>query len=232
MTWVRLDDGFFDHPKIALLPIKSRWVYVGALCYSNRFLTDGKVPVEVANRWEGPAACQTLVDRGLWEVEGNFYVVAGYLDWNASKEDIEERRRADSERKAAKNPKGISRQSRSGGERKDEDERFGDFYEKAYPRKVGRRTAAAAFAKALERAPASEIIAGAIRYRNDPTRRPGEFTAHPTTWLNRDGWLDEVESPSHPLAAVPDIDFEAQQRALIDEEERAIAAMLEDEEHA
>jgi hypothetical protein len=32
-------------------------------------------------------------------------------------------------------------------------------------------------------------MAGAERYRDDPNRTD-EFTAHPTTWLNRDGWND------------------------------------------
>lgn len=239
MTWVKLDDGFCDHPKIALLPIKSRWAHLHGLCYCNRFLTDGQIPIDVANRWEGAGACAVLVERGLWSTSGAFYVIEGYLDWNASRHDVEERRRADLERKAkgprkesAKNPKEIPSHSRSGVEwsEEQEEEWFSTFYDESYPRKAGRRTAAGAFHRALQRAPASDIIAGAIRYRSDPTRHPGEFTAHPTTWLNRDGWLDEPEGP-HPLAAVPDIDFEAQQRARIDEENRAIA-LLENEKRA
>lgn len=61
---------------------------------------------------------------------------------------------------------------------------------KAYPRRVGKRAARAAFERATKRAPANEIIAGAQRYSDDPNREP-KFTAHATTWLNRDGWEDE-----------------------------------------
>lgn len=61
-----------------------------------------------------------------------------------------------------------------------------------YPRKVGKRAAAAAYSRACRRANALVLLAGATRYRDDPNRRDA-FTAHPTTWLNRDGWADEPE---------------------------------------
>jgi Helix-turn-helix domain len=60
----------------------------------------------------------------------------------------------------------------------------------AYPRKVGKRKAHQAWLRAIRRASVSAIFAGAERYRDDPNRDPA-FTAHATTWLNRDGWDDE-----------------------------------------
>ena len=67
---------------------------------------------------------------------------------------------------------------------------FAAFWE-AYPRKVGKRKARDAYTTALRRAPAAVILRGAETYRDDSHREPG-FTAHPTTWLNRDGWDDEA----------------------------------------
>lgn len=67
---------------------------------------------------------------------------------------------------------------------------FSDFWG-IYPRRVGKRQAEQAFANALKRASASEIMAGAQRYKDDLTRKP-EFTAYPATWLNGDRWLDEA----------------------------------------
>jgi hypothetical protein len=67
-----------------------------------------------------------------------------------------------------------------------------DAFWRQYPRKVGKRKAEAAFIAALKRATSEALVAGAIRYAHDPNRDPG-YTAHPTTWLNRDGWLDEPE---------------------------------------
>jgi hypothetical protein len=65
---------------------------------------------------------------------------------------------------------------------------FDDFWT-AYPRRVGKPKARSAWARATRRAPAAAILAGARRYHDDPNRED-EFTAHPTTWLNRDGWAD------------------------------------------
>lgn len=68
-----------------------------------------------------------------------------------------------------------------------------------YPRKVGKRKAEAAFERAVGRAGGDPlpILAGARRYAGDPNR-VSEFTAHPTTWLNRDGWGDQPEPTRDP----------------------------------
>lgn len=66
-----------------------------------------------------------------------------------------------------------------------------DYFWTVYPRRVGRLKAEAAFAAALKRGvDPSHIVAGASRYAVDPNR-VDEFTAHPTTWLNRGGWEDD-----------------------------------------
>lgn len=77
----------------------------------------------------------------------------------------------------------------------------------AYPRHVGKPKAQAAFVKAAKRADPGKIIAGAGRYRADPNRQDA-FTAHPATWLNRDGWDDDPlpgrEGSGRRLEVVPD----------------------------
>jgi hypothetical protein len=60
-----------------------------------------------------------------------------------------------------------------------------------YPKKVGKGAARKAYRHALKRASHDEILAGAKAYaasRPDP-----QFTAHASTWLNADRWLDEPE---------------------------------------
>lgn len=47
MSWVRLDDGFADHPKIAALDDRAFRIHIWALCYSARHLTDGFLAQEV-----------------------------------------------------------------------------------------------------------------------------------------------------------------------------------------
>lgn len=60
---------------------------------------------------------------------------------------------------------------------------------RAYPRRDDKGHARRAWLKALRKAPASDIIAGAARYRDDPNREAG-FTALPATWLNGERWQD------------------------------------------
>lgn len=66
---------------------------------------------------------------------------------------------------------------------------FDDFWT-TYPRKAAKGAARTAWARALRKAPAGQIIAAAARYRADPNREPA-FTAHASTWLNQERWLDD-----------------------------------------
>jgi hypothetical protein len=73
-------------------------------------------------------------------------------------------------------------------------DRFWDLY----PRKIGITNAERAFYKALTASPdgldalAEQIIAGAERTALDPNLPDKQFVPHPSTWLNRKGWLDEA----------------------------------------
>lgn len=79
-----------------------------------------------------------------------------------------------------------------------------------YPRKVGRPIALRAFCKALERLKAEDVVTGGqiivrgleahlARWRAMKSAGDGDKIPHASTWLNRDGWNDEVE----PLKGVP-----------------------------
>lgn len=60
----------------------------------------------------------------------------------------------------------------------------------AYPRRVGKKAAYAAWRQAIREIDPGLIIAAAERYASDPNREP-QFTAHPQTWLNQGRWDDE-----------------------------------------
>ena len=59
-----------------------------------------------------------------------------------------------------------------------------------YPRRTAKGAARTAWAKALKKADADTIIAGAVAYRDDPHRHPA-FTKNPATWLNGECWNDD-----------------------------------------
>jgi hypothetical protein len=73
------------------------------------------------------------------------------------------------------------------------DPRFVEFWN-VYPRHVGKPDALRALGKALKRADLPTIVAGARRYAADPNREE-QFTPHPATWLNREGWADDPLPP-------------------------------------
>ena len=72
-------------------------------------------------------------------------------------------------------------------------DRFDEFWQ-TYPSRKAKGAAVRAWKAALKKADADTLIAAAAAYARDPKRDP-EFTAHASTWLNQERWLDEVEAP-------------------------------------
>lgn len=119
MAWVRLSDDFYDHPKFDKAGVLGVALFTAGFAWSNRNLTDGFIPRKTALRlldFEDtvkvvrnadrngvtnglhnddltPAitrnAVQTLVDANLWHVEEGGYRIHDYLDYQASKGQIE-----------------------------------------------------------------------------------------------------------------------------------------------
>jgi hypothetical protein len=74
MPWVRLDDAFHAHPKLAALGARTLpavGLYVIALTWSSTYLTDGLVPDGQLRKLGGTTAlARALVEAGLWERVG------------------------------------------------------------------------------------------------------------------------------------------------------------------
>jgi hypothetical protein len=104
VTWVKLDDGFADHPKIESLSGDAYRAFIGGLCYCARFLTDGHIPPPRIKKLANRKVQGELERVGLWEPNGNGVNVHDYLIYQESREAVLERRRKDSERKAKRNP--------------------------------------------------------------------------------------------------------------------------------
>jgi len=89
MAWVKLDDHFPDHPKIVSAGPLGAWLYVAGLCYCNRLLTNGFIPISQVDRLSPHREDQDLRDSplklaarlcglGLWG-EGERKGVPGYF---------------------------------------------------------------------------------------------------------------------------------------------------------
>jgi hypothetical protein len=92
MAWVRIDDGFPDHPKALQAGPMACWLYVCGIAYANRYLTDGFIPERQVHRLidakKPEVLTAALVDAGLWEVSEGGYQIHDYLDYQSSSEKV------------------------------------------------------------------------------------------------------------------------------------------------
>ena len=82
MSWFKLSDCFAEDPKLLDAGDEATLVFVLGLAYCSRNLTDGAVPRSALRRMidgDGVAAAQRLVEVGLWEEDGDTFIVTNYL---------------------------------------------------------------------------------------------------------------------------------------------------------
>lgn len=80
---------------------------------------------------------------------------------------------------------------------------FEDFY-RAYPRHVGKGAARRAYATALKKISAGELLTAAGRFAADVTGKDPKFIPYPATWLNAERWGDD---PVSAVGQIPDDDW-------------------------
>ena len=205
MTWIKIDDTLPNNPKILPLSDKAFRLYIEGLCYANQYLTDGFLPEAIVQRLDIGLVHQELADAGLWlYVEGGMQI-HDYCEHQTSKAQIEAKRGQGRERvtryrtesnaisNAGSNADVTLPEYRIQNTEIRTQKSFDEFWN-VYPRKVGKREAEKAYAKALSVASAEEILAGAQKYATDPNR-VDTFTAHPSTWLNQGRWSDAPLPP-------------------------------------
>jgi len=213
MTWVKIDDSFPDHPKIKGLKDDEFRLYMTALCYASRYLTDGVIPLNIVRTFiesrSKSSRISALVDANLWEIVADNIVILSYSEYQFTKERIETERKLAAERMAKS--RGLRRtETVTDGEvqpphthpipipipipikdikiANPSDSEFNLFWA-IYPRKEAKGAARTAFIKACKKASVDAIIEGAKRFALDPNRQ-AEFTAHASTWLNQERWTD------------------------------------------
>ena len=119
MCWLRIDDAMYTNRKVLRVSTDAKVLYVWAMDYSAHELTDGILePREVAalagmlgiKDWE-PVATE-LCDAGLFERDGDLYVIHDYLDYNPSREKVLAEREANAKRQAEWQAKNRDKQGR------------------------------------------------------------------------------------------------------------------------
>ncbi|MFJ3037760.1 hypothetical protein [Streptomyces tendae] len=102
MPWVKLDDRFPSHRKVALLSDRAFRLHVSAICWCSENLTDGRIADRelplVAKIRGVKATAQALADAGLWDRTDDGWEIHDYLDFNPSREQVLAERKKNAER--------------------------------------------------------------------------------------------------------------------------------------
>jgi hypothetical protein len=102
MPWVKLDDRFPSHRKIALLSDRAFRLHVSAICWCAENLTDGRITERelplVAKIRGVKATAQALEDAGVWDRVDGGWQIHDYLDYNPSREQVIAERKKNAER--------------------------------------------------------------------------------------------------------------------------------------
>lgn len=97
-TYIRLHDGMPDHPKVVGLSDSGFRLYVEALCWCSRHLTDGVIPEAALRKLGSPKARREVADAGLIEMNGSGWHLHDYLQHQRSAAQVaaakEQRRQA------------------------------------------------------------------------------------------------------------------------------------------
>jgi hypothetical protein len=98
-VWAKLDDRFFENPKIAGLSPRAKLLYVAGLTYCAGQLSDGIIDqsgLRLVRLWAGvgPAAIKELEDAGRWELNGAGYYVHDWADYNPPAAQVKARQQA------------------------------------------------------------------------------------------------------------------------------------------
>ncbi|RAV34740.1 hypothetical protein [Corynebacterium heidelbergense] len=114
MAWFKVDDGFYDHPKVSTLPNAAVGLWVKAGSWCGRYETDGVIPATQVRALKGTSSqVSALIRSGLWvQIETDSGAKAyAFRDWNdyqptreqreKEREEWAEKKRKQRERKEA-----------------------------------------------------------------------------------------------------------------------------------
>lgn len=105
MPWVKLDDRFPTHRKVALLSDRAFRLYVSGLCWSSENLTEGRIltrELPFIARVRGlKSVAKELEDAGLWDPSDGGWTIHDYLEYNPDRAKVQAERKSNAERQKA-----------------------------------------------------------------------------------------------------------------------------------
>jgi hypothetical protein len=107
MGWVKLDDGFFRHPKALAAGQNARLLAVVAMCWSGQYMTDGAIPANALAALafdaglpidDAQAAADRLVETRLWERDADGWTIHGWDPYQTTRAEREKKQQANRDR--------------------------------------------------------------------------------------------------------------------------------------
>lgn len=97
MTYVRLDDGIFSHPKVLGVHPLARLLWVASICHAGQHVTDGVIarsvlPILSAQTSATAKHAAQLVEAGLWEEHPDGWVIARWAQHNRTAAEVDAER--------------------------------------------------------------------------------------------------------------------------------------------
>lgn len=95
MSWVKLDDSFDGHKKVRRAGLEATGLHARALSHAGKEMEGGHIDPEWVEERAGKRGlklAEKLVQVGLWEPNGNGWVIHDYLDYNPTREEWEAER--------------------------------------------------------------------------------------------------------------------------------------------
>lgn len=100
MPWFRLEDSFYNHPKVNRAGNAAIGLWVRCGTYSAQYLTDGRIPEDIARLYGRTRDIEALIAARMWEPNGDGFLIPDYLQYNPSKKQVLEERAAARQRQA------------------------------------------------------------------------------------------------------------------------------------
>lgn len=103
MTWFKVDDSFYDHPKLEGVSMAARGLWITAGSYSANKLTDGYVTTLVLKRFTKRAAnlSAELIEAGLWSATDDGICFHDWCDYQPTRNAVTSERLRTKERQKA-----------------------------------------------------------------------------------------------------------------------------------
>lgn len=93
MTYFKVDDGFWAHPKVEPLSTKAVALWCKAGSWSARYLTDGHIPARTLSKLDhADSEAGELVRAGLWDLAPDGFVFHQWEEHQQTKAEVEEER--------------------------------------------------------------------------------------------------------------------------------------------